>query len=177
MKQLILPGSLFLLGTGVFGFLSFLGFSRELAPIWKARASREWPVANGRIIEASAFFWRDRKSPGRGRAAAGHVAHLRYEYSVHGQEHVGYRLRFTADNPELFADEQEASALIAPFKPGEPVQVYYEPTNPENATLRNTYKLSVSGIVYSLIFGVLALVPTALVVVHLLPGRKPGSAT
>ncbi|MEW6732851.1 MAG: DUF3592 domain-containing protein [Acidobacteriota bacterium] len=69
---------------------------------------------------------------------------------------MGYRFRFTSDD-EIFDEEREAYAIIERFKPGVAVQVYYDPGNPADATLTGTYKLSVYGIIVSLIFVVLAL--------------------
>ncbi|MEW6732852.1 MAG: hypothetical protein AB1489_16120 [Acidobacteriota bacterium] len=84
-KRWIILGCLPLLGTAVFGFVSVLGFSRELAPIWKARASQQWPSTNGSIIEASVFYISEKRSPRTGYFPAGYLSHLRYKYSVDGK--------------------------------------------------------------------------------------------
>ncbi|MFN0058751.1 MAG: DUF3592 domain-containing protein [Planctomycetota bacterium] len=160
-------------GASVFGFIAYVGLSREFAPIFKARAARDWPVTQGRISEASAFFWREKRSPGKGRALSGYLPHVRYHYTVDGRDYVGDRLRFTSDYPELLADEQQAAALVAPFQAANSVEVYYEPSDPADATLKPTYRLSISGIIYSLICSTIGLSIAMFAACLVLPSRSP----
>jgi hypothetical protein len=152
-------GCLPLLGALVFGLITYAGFDRELSPIVMARASQQWPTAEGRIIEANAIYFAEQKSRREGFYPAGYRYHVLYTYTVAGQTYRNDRLRFATDH-EIFPDEPSARALIAGFQPGAPVPVHYSPDNPAIASLTHDYRLSPSGIGYCILFTALTLLST-----------------
>lgn len=149
-------GCLPLLGALVFGLVAYVGFDRELSPYFRARASQHWPTAEGRIREASALYFAERKSKKRGFYPAGYEYHVLYTYTVGGKEYRGDTLRFESDT-EIFSDEQAARAWIATYKPGTTAPVYYDPNTPAICTLTHDYRLSPSGLGYCAFFTALTL--------------------
>jgi hypothetical protein len=163
-------GCLPLLGTLVFGLVSYAGFDRELSPIVMARASQQWPTVQGRIGEANAIYFAEQKSKRDGFYPAGYRYHVLYTYTVARKPYKNNRLRFTSDK-EIFPDESSARALISDFKSGATVPVYYHPDIPAISTLTHDYRLSPSGIGYCLLLTTLTVLCT--VAAYLMARRTP----
>lgn len=115
-------------------FVLYVSISGEISSIRMGRASQQWPRTNGTIIIARVHFGGGRGIP------PGHRYDLSYRYKVDGQDYTGYRVRFVA-NPEVFDEAGDAYEVMGHFRPGRTVPVYYEPGNPANSTLMQTYKL------------------------------------
>ena len=84
---------------------------------------------------------------------------IEYTYEVAGRPYTGQRLRFSSSEASSPAQVQK---LVAPFAPGRPATVYYDPADPRSSTLDT----SVAGTRASEIIGlVLALAGTIGIVV------------
>ncbi len=107
-------------GAG-FAVASAAGFVRFLGEIRRAFQSREWPSAMGKVL-VSELEYNDEV----------HDPCVRYEYIVEGVKYLGDRIMFMESRTNI---EGPGKRLVARFPVGEPVDVYYEPGNPNNAVL------------------------------------------
>ena len=99
---------------------------------WQIRqASPQWPSVMGEMISAQAVA---RNETGDGSGTHTHMWHsqVRYRYTVNGQLYTGNRLRAFGYN---HSSEAESLKELAPFAPGQPVRVYYDPVKPEVSVL------------------------------------------
>ena len=111
-------------------FLIFFG-----AMAWRAwqvkQASPQWPSVQGEMLSTRAFAHNE---TGTDRGVSTHewYTEVRYRYTVNGVTYNGDRLR--AFGLHHFNKEQ-AETEIAPFQPGQPVTVYYDPNKPSASVL------------------------------------------
>lgn len=99
---------------------------------WQIRqGSPDWPHVTGEMLEARA---RARNETGDQAGTPTHdwYTEVRYRYTVNGETYTGTRLRAFGLH---HMDEQSALQEIAPFPPGQPVKVYYDPAKPSSSVL------------------------------------------
>jgi hypothetical protein len=119
MAQVIL---VFLLGLGIF----LVGFFQ----VRKSRASRSWPSANGTITASKIDV--DQAAASDEESTATLFIALEYQYEVHGQTHIGKRIRF---DQKRYGSKKQAQTALSKYPVGGPVQVFYDPQHPDHCIL------------------------------------------
>lgn len=99
----------------------------------RARASRNWPMAVGKVLFATVDARRSRSGSGY---STNYYPNVIYEYVVNGQ-------RF--QNNQMYSGVQyglgsykRVEQKVAKYPPGSTVQVYYNPENPSQAVLEQS---------------------------------------
>lgn len=113
-------------GLLVIGSLWYLGWS--YARVW---AANDWAEVAGRVEAASVRT--DTSTDEDGDSVASYVPQVTYTYSVGGRAYRSDDLYLIAATG--FSEAAEAEAVIAPYRPGSAVDVYYDPDNPADAAL------------------------------------------
>ena len=146
--------SLTLIAVGVvFGVLALNMLITSMRMWLLAQASRKWPAAEGKVIDAQIRIAGVRSPSSR--------PVVRYSYAVEGAGHVGSRINF--EGAQTYTRE-EAEQIIARYPAGSAVLVYYDPTRPLESTLERRHV----GVAAGIFLGLLVLVtPSALC---LIPG-------
>jgi Protein of unknown function (DUF3592) len=103
-----------------FGLL-FTGLAA--ASLWRSRLARRWPTTPGRVIEIAT------QRGSRGSKSL----QVRYEYEVGGIHYEADRLSFGLIG--VRSPEKVVVQMLS-LKPGDSVQVHYDPGRPAHATLR-----------------------------------------
>jgi len=123
-----LAGTVFLLlGLGV----SYYGYRL----IRKARASSEWPAAQGQIESSTVDVEkeRERDSDGDVHYETKYIPRIVYRYQVEGTDYYGDQISFgntSSSSPNW------AYRIKDQYSPGMEVAVYYDPANPQEAVLQ-----------------------------------------
>ena len=97
----------------------------------RARASVDWPTAEGKVVESSLETHRSEDSDSDSTSTTYH-AEILYEFSVEGTTFNGNRVAYGdygSSNPS------HARRVVNRYPEGEDVTVYYQPGNPEEALL------------------------------------------
>ena len=134
--------------AGLFAFvLGALLFWQAWRRQQKVKASMSWPYVPGRVIAASVRQVVER-GDAQTRDITNYVPFVQYEYQVGGQNYQGNRLAFQEKG---YNSHKKAFKLVAAYPAGNPVSVYYDPANPQNAVLErkahgNNFLLAVGGI-------------------------------
>ncbi|HNY25832.1 MAG TPA: DUF3592 domain-containing protein [Candidatus Sumerlaeota bacterium] len=103
----------------------------------RARASAQWPTAQGTITESSL----ERRSSGSGnRRSTSFYANVRYAFSVDGQTFTGNRVAY-GDYGSSFSSH--AQGLVDRYPKGRNVTVSYMPGNPTESLLEPGAKTQV----------------------------------
>jgi hypothetical protein len=104
--------------------------------VWRAiflgRASREWPNADGRVLDLEV------KSIQRRHGSGSYRPTVCYAYTVGDREYRGWRIRFTTRlmlGTQSFT-QAEARAELDDYFPGAAVAVYFDPRRPARSVLR-----------------------------------------
>ena len=113
----------------------------------KMKASMAWPYVLGKVVAASVRQVVER-GDAQTRDITNYVPFVQYEYQVGGQNYQGNRLAFQEKG---YNSHKKAFKLVAAYPAGNPVSVYYDPANPQNAVLErkahgNNILLVVGGI-------------------------------
>ena len=147
-----LAGAIFLLlGLGVV----YYGYRL----IRKARASTEWPAAQG-TVESSAVDVkreRERDSDGDVHYETKYIPRIVYRYQVEGTDYYGEQISFGNTSSR---SPNWAYRIRDQYSPGMEVSVYYDPANPQEAVLQpgakwTTYIVLVIGVVFALTGGLI----------------------
>lgn len=85
-------------------------------------ASELWPSTVGHVLESRVD---DSDSDSLS-------AKLRYEYTVNGQKHIGWRISFAGYSPT----RRSIQEMLAEYPPHAAVPVYYDPADPARSTLK-----------------------------------------
>lgn len=109
----------FIIALALFGAL-FLWIGLRLRQ--NGNASALWPSTLGRVLESGVD---DSDSDSLS-------AKLRYEYTVNGQKHIGWRISFAGYSPTRSAIQE----MLAAYPPQAAVSVYYDPADPARSTLK-----------------------------------------
>lgn len=109
----------FIIALALFGLL-FLWIGLRLRQ--HGHASALWPSTLGHVLESGVD---DSDSDSLS-------AKLRYEYTVNGQKHIGWRIAFAGYSP----DRRSIEDLLAEYPSRAAVPVYYDPADPARSTLK-----------------------------------------
>ena len=113
-----------LTGFGVVAIAT--GFGGCVWSIVRGFRSASWPSVAGEVTDASMDV-----SWGRGTKLC--TPQIRYRYRVDGSDYEGARVFFGWDT---FYTESGARKIVERYRPGEPVDVHYNPTTPTSSVLR-----------------------------------------
>ena len=97
---------------------------------WESHASASWPHVPGVITGTST-----ERTCSSGRGSSRWEAKISYRYNVNGEPRVGHR----STNVRLYCDSRREDVvgwLASHYPVGKPVEVYYNPSDPEAAFLR-----------------------------------------
>ncbi len=108
-----------------------------MTAIWKLYSSSNWSSATGKIlqIETETIRHFDSNSSSSGRSFDYKVS-LEYEYMVNGTHYTGSQLYPML--PNVFSSQHEADQYLKQFPLNSQVDVYYQPTNPNDSCLIST---------------------------------------
>lgn len=115
IKLVYLLGILF--GLGIVGWEGF--------QLHQQKASLLWPVARGKILDSQLIYVSGRHSSYR--------VDVTYNYFANGTRQISHQISLWS--PDLRSESGIARMFVANHTNGSPVDVYYDPTNPENAVL------------------------------------------
>lgn len=147
-----LAGAIFLLlGLGV----SYYGYRL----IRKARASAQWPAAQGAIESSTVDVERERErdSDGDVHYETKYIPQIVYHYRVDGTDYYGDQVSFGSTSSR---NPNRAYRIRDQYSPGMEVSVYYDPENPREAVLQpgvkgTTYIVPVIGVLFALTGGLI----------------------
>ena len=110
----------------------------------KARASRSWPVTTGRVLTSKVESQKGRMK-GSTTTLTVYNPLVVYEYTVN---EVRYQSQQIGVGDSFKAGEREdAKHKIAPYPVGASVQVFYDPTHPQQAVLEHNVNSGVGLVV------------------------------
>ena len=112
-----------ILWTAGFGYAHF----RALA---KAKAAESWPAAPGTVV--SCEIVEEESSDRDGNSSTWYDPVVTYSYSAQARTLTGRRLRF---GNYRSASRKKAEAALAPYAPGKPLAVRYNPERPDECVL------------------------------------------
>jgi len=119
---------LFFGGLTAFGVYAFL---LGILNLKRARASTGWPTVQGRVLTRDvkeftiSLRWSTRTS---------YMPVLTYAYEVSGRSYRSDVIQFGLTHVKT---REEAERILGSNTPGKPVQVHYDPENPEVAVLQH----------------------------------------
>jgi hypothetical protein len=104
----------------------------------RGRACADWPTASGKIVDAHRDIaieidHDDKTRPFGRRETKLYGAVVKYAYRVGGHDYEGKIL--DAGPPVRRSDPKYADDILAKYRPGSSVPVYYNPDNPTEALL------------------------------------------
>jgi hypothetical protein len=116
------------------GGLTALGvfvFSFGILNLKRARASAGWPTVQGRVLTRDV---KEMTIRGRWSSRTAYMPTLTYEYVVSGHTYRSNVIQFGLTNVKT---REEAEQILGSNTPGKPVQVHYDPENPQVAVLQH----------------------------------------
>lgn len=145
---LLCMGGLFVLfaGLGVFFIL------RHRRDTQKAGQSVNWPSVSGTVTAARVKTHHSTDSDGD--TSETYSAQVEYQYQVNGVAYTSEKISFGA--PVAVSNLRKVQETVAQFPAGSPVNVYYNPQNPAEATLQ-TRMGSKTGLILGIIFLVIGM--------------------
>lgn len=87
-----------------------------------------WRSVPGRVVESDYY-----RTGGGPRTAESYHVRVTYAYAVDGRRFTGDEIWLTAGTS--FNSREEAAEFLAPYRPGNPVAVYYDPADPQDTAL------------------------------------------
>lgn len=96
----------------------------------KVRASRNWDTTTGRVLYSGVAS--RRSSTSEGGTNTYYYPQVAYEYEVRGQRYQSQRIAFGNIG---YGSPRKAEELASRYVMGGPVQVFYDPANPDQAVL------------------------------------------
>lgn len=127
------------------GFIIYAQLAKK-----KAEAAQSWPVVEGRVLlaEVKQHRYHDSRSH---RTRVSYEPVVNYSYAVEGCDYTGKKISFGATR----YDSNTAHNIIAPYTPGNGVNVHYDPAHPEKAVLETeapgTKIFLIAGIIFALL--------------------------
>jgi hypothetical protein len=91
-----------------------------------ARASAEWPTAEGRISSSEIEHSTDSEGDDD------YTPRVSYTYQVNGLSYENFTIKF---GETTYSSERTALEILARYPVGQAVSVHYDPTNPDRAVL------------------------------------------
>jgi hypothetical protein len=151
----VVTAVLFILAGSVFLFVGVrLGIARRR----RARESRQWPTAPGRVTRSEIAIE-------TGLDSKTHQARVQYEYVVLGQQYSGRQVSESVRRAPM-------QRVVEQYAPGTSVEVYYDPRQPGSSALE-PLKSSLSAPVADVVIGLFCLFVGITLAVQLLPPDNP----
>ena len=120
------------LAAGGFAFpLGTYMLSWGIFDLKRARASMRWPVVQGRVLTRSV---EEKRTFTRRGTQISYVPKLSYEYEVSGQHYQSDVIQFGLKD---VSTREEAEQILGSNVAGKPVQVHYDPEDPQLAVLQS----------------------------------------
>ena len=119
----------------------------------KAESSKSWPKAIGEITRN--YVQENTDTDEEGYTTHTYTPRLEYRYQVGNQTYSSSRISFGATTS--YGRRKKAEEKIAQFPVGVRIAVYYNPQKPDEATLQQSAKGTVTGIVIGAILVVVGL--------------------
>mgnify|MGYP000859453594 CR=1 FL=1 len=110
------------------GVLAVINGARDLN---RAKASVNWPVSQGVIVESKVSTSRLRHTTGRHGRSTSYRARIRYQFEVDGKEIIGKHIAYG----EIFYSRKAAVKRVNQYPESSSVNVYYMPGHPEVSVL------------------------------------------
>jgi Protein of unknown function (DUF3592)/GYF domain 2 len=115
--------------------LGLLLLSGSIGTLADTLRALPWSSTQGHIVQSTVSTVPDSFPPPNGVTRTFYRPEIIYEYQVSGRTYQSTRLQIDSGDPDLFSDRQAAEQLTAPHHPGDSVIVYFDPKNPQTATL------------------------------------------
>lgn len=114
----------------------------------KSEASQSWPVTNGKVVESKVKKERGVEDED-GDANYFYTVNVDYEYEVGGLLYKNKKLSF-GSHPS-YNKQARAQEHLAQYPLGATVNVYYDPTNPQEAVLERVARSSKLGMIFGIV--------------------------
>ena len=118
----------------VFGFIFVMGgvpLFLGLQEVVGAFSSSKWPSVNGAITHSEVKVTENRNTGSSSRQKNySYQPDIRYKYEVSETSHVGDNVRFGQ-----ISNREIAGNIVAKYKPGSKIKVYYNPNNHRDSVL------------------------------------------
>lgn len=125
------------------------------------KASFQWPTVSGTIVQSERIY-----------VPSDHNSHYRveitYNYKVKGTSYVSHRISLFSRDLSSYDDISES--FVANHRPGTSVEIYYEPSRPENAVLIPGPDETFSE--FELGVGLIAIIGSIFAIIRLIPRRR-----
>ena len=122
----------------VLAVLGLLLFAVGMWMLTEAMASKDWPVVEGKVVTPN-VVGRLRQATNARHRSLEYIVEVTYRYQVAGRSYQAKRYSLGMGNTTAdgFSDRTEARQWISqsPYQPGQTVQVYVDPEDPENTVL------------------------------------------
>jgi len=115
--------------------LGLLFLSMSIGELADTLRALQWSSTEGRIVRSTVSTVPDPYPSPSGVTRTLYRAEIVYEYRVSGRTYQSTRLQIDNRLPDLFTDRQQAEHQTAPYRPSDSVVVYFDPRNPQTATL------------------------------------------
>jgi len=93
---------------------------------YRDRPSLQWPTASGTMMESLVWHHQASKS-------SYYYVSVAYRYDVNDKHHIGHQVALC--NPDLHGSHDQAKSFVAAHRTNTPVEVYYDPDQPERAVI------------------------------------------
>ena len=93
---------------------------------YRDRPSLQWPTASGTMMESLVWHHQASKS-------SYYYVSVAYRYDVNDKHHIGHQVALW--NPDLHGSHDQAKSFVAAHRTNTPVEVYYDPDQPERAVI------------------------------------------
>jgi len=97
----------------------------------RAAAAETWPGTQGRVVAARTEYSTSTDSDGE--HSDRYTPIVTFEYAVDGRTFRSNQL-YLNESP-IFSEEADARAFLHEYRPGTPLQIWYDPANPQEAAV------------------------------------------
>lgn len=120
--------------------------------LWTFIKSSSWVATNGIIekIEIIEKYNRPDLAMSENKKSFEYIVNLKYSYSFNSEKHIGTNLY--PGLPNIFSNKKDAEAALIKYPESSKVTVYYDPSSPQNSSLKTSKSISVKSLAVLVIF-------------------------
>jgi len=111
-------------------------FAKGFFELWRARASADWAVTEGRVTSSAIEVQKDIQNTFTGwQTVEEYLPKLEYSYAVAGKLYTSHVIAFAI---KPFKTREAAENILSSYPKGAVVRVHYDPNDPGAAVLQST---------------------------------------
>jgi len=127
-------------------------FSTIFFALWTYIKSSSWVATNGTIenIEIIEKYNQPDLAISENRKSFDYIINLKYIYTVDNSKYTGTKIY--PGLPNIFSNKKDAEAALIKYPESSKVTVYYDPSSPQNSSLKTSKSISVKSLAILVIF-------------------------